>query len=92
MNPTHNERSKAQGGAFIWWPRFWEEYPASRSLAYLRLPAEHKEAIARELLAFGVGPKEAVRGRKGLENERALRANLKLLKWDPPVLATPKSP
>ena len=25
FNPPHNERSKAQGGAFIWWPKFWEQ-------------------------------------------------------------------
>ena len=72
LNPPHNERSKAQGGSFIWWPKFWE--PITDGLPYLRIPKENKKNIAKELLAFGVGPKEAVRGEKGLTNEKILRA------------------
>ena len=70
FNPPHNERSKAQGGGFIWWPKFWE--PQTENLPYLRVPAENKKMIAKELLSFGVGPKEAVRGEKGLQNEKTL--------------------
>lgn len=71
FNPPHNERSKAQGGGFIWWPKFWE--PLDSQIFYLRIPKDNKIQIARELLAFGTGPKEAVRGKKGLDNEAALR-------------------
>lgn len=81
FNPPHNERSKAQGGCYLWWPRFWE--PRTEDLHYFRIPKEAKRRIARELLAFGVGPKEAVRGRKGLENESRLRADLGMPTWNP---------
>ena len=72
FNPPHNERSKAQSGGFIWWPKFWE--PLQSGLTYLRIPKENKLSIAKELLAFGVGPKEAVRGEKGKQNEKKLRS------------------
>lgn len=75
FNPPHNERSKAQSGGFIWWPKFWS--PLKEGLPYLRIPKEHKRDIVKELLALGVGPKEAVRGAKGLANEKALRDSLK---------------
>jgi len=74
FNPPHNERSKAQGGGFIWWPKFWE--PLNTNLYYLRIPGDNKLHIAKELLAFGVGPKEAVRGDIGLRNEENLRSIL----------------
>jgi hypothetical protein len=75
LNPPHNERSKAQGGSFIWWSKFWE--PIKGELPYLRIPKENKLNIAKELLAFGVGPKESVRGEKGLRNEKSLREVIK---------------
>lgn len=74
VNPPHNERSKAQGGGFIWWREFWK--PLNGTLPYLRVPGDCKESIAAELLSIGVGPKEAVRGKKGLDNEKTLRALL----------------
>lgn len=74
FNPPHNERSKAQSGGFIWWPKFWT--PLTHNLPYLRIPKEHKRDIVKELLALGVGPKEAVRGSKGQANEKALRDSI----------------
>ncbi len=81
FNPPHNERSKAQSGGFLWWPDFWNEI--GQGVPYLRIPGGYKERIARELLSFGVGPKEAVRGSKGLENERNLRRALGFYRWEP---------
>jgi hypothetical protein len=75
LNPPHNERSKAQSGAFIWWPRFWEEAPTSAPY-FLRIPASAKKDIVKDLLSLGYGPKEAVRSKKGLENEQMLRREL----------------
>lgn len=75
LNPPHNERSKAQSGAFIWWPRFWEEAPTSAPY-FLRVPASAKKDIVKDLLSLGYGPKEAVRNKKGLENEQKLRRAL----------------
>ena len=75
LNPPHNERSKAQSGAFIWWPRFWEEAPTS-SPYFLRIPACAKKDIVKDLLSLGFGPKEAVRSMKGVENEHNLRSEL----------------
>ena len=74
FNPPHNERSKAQGGSFIWWPKFWEQPEAT--VSYLKIPKEYKLAIASELLAFGVGPKEIVRGDEGLKSEINLREQI----------------
>ena len=82
LNPPHNERSKAQSGAFVWWPRFWEEFSHSTPY-FLRVIANAKIDIVRDLLAMGFGPKDAVRGIKGLENERSLRAQLGLPAWEP---------
>jgi len=82
LNPPHNERSKAQSGAFLWWPKFWEEPPYADP-HYLRVPKEVKKEIVTDLLSMGFGPKEAVRGIKGLENERALRKQLGLPDWVP---------
>ncbi len=81
LSPPHNERSKAQSGGFLWWSEFWT--PIGEGVPYLRIPGGNKEKIVRELLSFGVGPKEAVRGRKGLENERNLRQALGLGPWEP---------
>jgi hypothetical protein len=82
LNPPHNERSKAQSGAFLWWPRFWDDLPAAGPY-YLRVVASAKRDIARDLLSMGFGPKEAVRGIKGLKNESSLRAQLGLPRWEP---------
>jgi hypothetical protein len=82
LNPPHNERSKAQSGAFLWWPRFWEEPPYSAPY-FLRVIANAKRDIVRDLLAMGFGPKDAVRGIKGLENERSLRRQLGFQAWEP---------
>lgn len=82
LNPPHNERSKAQSGAFLWWPRFWEDPPYGAPY-YLRVVATAKSDIVSDLLSMGFGPKEAVRGIKGLENERSLRAQLGLPPWEP---------
>ncbi|MFQ5802396.1 MAG: FRG domain-containing protein [Candidatus Methylomirabilales bacterium] len=82
LNPPHNERSKAQSGAFLWWPRFWDDPPYGAPY-YLRVVASAKSDIVRDLLSMGFGPKEAVRGIKGLENERSLRAQLGLPRWEP---------
>lgn len=75
-NPTHNERSKAQQGSFLWWPRFWETLPGQ--LVYLRVPKENKPKIVQELLFLNYGPKDIVRGPKGHENEQSLRSSLGL--------------
>lgn len=75
LNPPHNERSKAQSGAFIWWPRFWEDAP-TQAPYYLRVPACAKKDIVKDLLSMGYGPKEAVRSSKGIENEMKLRKEL----------------
>jgi len=85
LNPPHNERSKAQSGAFLWWPRFWDDPPHGAPY-YLRVAASAKKDIVRDLLSMGFGPKEAVRGIKGLENERSLRAQLGLPRWEPAQL------
>ena len=82
LNPPHNERSKAQSGAFMWWPRFWEDAPYPEPY-YLRVVASAKGDIVSDLLSMGFGPKEAVRGKKGLENERSLRAQLGFPSWEP---------
>lgn len=82
LNPPHNERSKAQSGAFFWWPRFWDD-PPSGAPYFLRVAAHAKRDIVRDLLSMGFGPKEAVRGAKGLENETLLRADLDLPGWRP---------
>lgn len=76
LNPPHNERSKAQSGAFLWWPKFWEQY--SGQIYYLRVLKERKREIIRELLLLNFGPKDVVRGQKGLENEVRLRSSLGL--------------
>ncbi len=86
INPPHNERSKAQSSAFIWWPKFWEPF-SHRTPYYLRVPAYVKEDIVRDLLSMGFGPKEAVRGVKGLQNEQYLRAQLNLPPWNPLLLS-----
>ena len=75
LNPPHNERSKAQSGAFIWWPIFWEE-PRFGDPYFLRVIAKAKTDIVRDLLSLGFGPKDAVRGIKGLQNEHSLRKQL----------------
>ena len=85
FNPPHNERSKAQSGGFIWWPKFWEPH-CDNALPFLRIPKENKASIAAELLSFGVGPKEAVRGDRGLRNEKNLREQLGQ-SWNPLGLA-----
>ena len=82
FNPPPNERSKAQSGAFLWWPRFWDDLPSGAPY-YLRIVASAKREIVRDLLSMGFGPKEAVRGVKGLENERSLRSQVGLPPWDP---------
>lgn len=76
LNPPHNERSKAQAGAFLWWPKFWEPFPGQ--ILYLRVPKESKKEIVKELLLLNFGPKDVVRGEKGLVNERRLRDSLGL--------------
>lgn len=75
FNPPHNERSKAQGGAFVWWPKFWEQ-PES-NVYYLRIPKECKLSIAKELLSFGIGPKEIVRGAEGFQCEKNLKKQIR---------------
>lgn len=87
LNPPHNERSKAQSGAFLWWPKFWEE-PPYQSPFFLRVPSDAKTDIVRDLLSMGFGPKEAVRGIDGLKNEQLLRSELGLPNWSPLQLAT----
>ncbi|MBT4289139.1 MAG: FRG domain-containing protein, partial [Deltaproteobacteria bacterium] len=82
LNPPHTERSKAQSGAFLWWPRFWKEAPHGAPY-YIRVVASAKKNIVRDLLSMGFGPKEAVRGKKGLLNEQILRSNLGLPGWNP---------
>ena len=84
LNPPVNERLRAQSGAFLWWPRFWEQPP--NPPLYLRVNAGAKETIARELLSMGFGPKDAVRGMEGLRNERTLREQLGYPEWQPMVL------
>lgn len=76
LNPPHNERSKAQSGAFLWWPKFWE--PFNGQILYLRVLKERKQDIVRELLLLNFGPKDIVRGQKGSANEVALRKSLGL--------------
>ncbi len=76
LNPPHNERSKAQAGAFLWWPRFWESYPGQ--ILYLRVLKERKREIVQDLLLLNFGPKDVVRGQKGQENEDRLRSSLGL--------------
>lgn len=76
LNPPHNERSKAQYGSFIWWPKFWEELPSQ--IFYLRVPKERKRYIAAELLKTNFGPKDIVRGEMGRINELNLREQLGL--------------
>lgn len=75
-NPPHNERSKAQAGAFLWWPKFWESYPGQ--VFYLRVLKERKREIVRDLLLHNFGPKDVVRGQKGRINEDLLRSELEL--------------
>lgn len=74
LNPPHNERSKAQAGSFVWWPKFWEPYPGQ--IFYLRVPKENKRTIVKELLRTNFGPKDIVRGEKGRANELNLRVQL----------------
>lgn len=76
LNPPHNERSKAQSGAFLWWPRFWKPFPSQ--ILYLRVPKENKRTIVKDLLLLNFGPKDIVRGEQGLKNERSLRKSLSL--------------
>jgi len=76
MNPTPNERSKAQSGAFLWWPKFWKEYQGQ--ILLLRVLKERKREIVRELLLLNFGPKDVVRGQKGQANEERLRNSLGL--------------
>jgi hypothetical protein len=85
MNPPHNERSKAQSGAFYWWPKFWE-HPSTGAPYYLRIPKNAKKAIVTDLLNMGFGPKDAVRGNKGLQNEHTLRKQLGFPDWNPLAL------
>ena len=82
LNPPHNERSKAQSGAFYWWPKFWEPPPYGAPY-YLRVPRRFKESIVTDLLRMGFGPKDAVRGIKGLQNEQRLRKQLDFPSWNP---------
>ena len=82
LNPPHNERSKAQSGSFIWWPRFWENPPYGGP-HYLRISADAKSSIVRDLLCMGFGPKDAVRGTQGLRNEQLLRSRVGLPGWNP---------
>lgn len=82
LNPPHNERSKAQSGAFYWWPRFWEEPPYGGP-HYLRVSADAKHSIVRDLLCMGFGPKDAVRGIQGLRNEQLLRTQVGMPGWQP---------
>jgi len=81
LNPPHNERSKAQSGAFLWWPKFWE--PIRSQTYYLRVPAGSKMEIVRDLLRMGFGPKDSVRGVDGLRAEQALRDQLGFPPWNP---------
>lgn len=82
LDPPHNERSKAQSGAFLWWPRFWDDLPYGAPY-FLRVYANSKFDIVRDLLSMGFGPKEAIRGIKGLRNEQLLRAQLGFPEWQP---------
>ncbi len=82
LNPPHNERSKAQSGAFYWWPKFWEGPPYNAPY-YLRIPKTAKKNIASDLLKLGFGPKDAVRGKQGLKNEKILRHQLGFPDWNP---------
>lgn len=82
LNPPHNERSKAQSGAFLWWPEFWNP-PPSTAPYYLRIPKDAKKSIVTDLLKMGFGPKDAVRGKKGLQNEQKLRNQLGFPAWNP---------
>lgn len=82
LNPPHNERSKAQSGAFYWWPKFWE-HPPQGAPYYLRIPKDAKKSIVTDLLKMGFGPKDAVRGKKGLQNEQLLRMQLGFPEWNP---------
>lgn len=87
VNPPHNERSKAQAGGFLWWPQFWKSLPTCENYGgttyHLRIPRAAKRDIVLDLLSMGIGPKEAVRGKKGLDNEVTLRKQLGLPAWRP---------
>ncbi len=74
-NPPHNERSKAQHGAFMWWREFWNS-PRHIQCYYLRIPKEAKRQIVEDLLHLGVGPANIVRGEIGIKNEIKLRKSL----------------
>lgn len=73
-NPPHNERSKAQNGAFMWWNEFSK--PPDMQYYFLRIPKESKRRIVEELLYLGVGPANIVRGEKGIKNEVSLRHSI----------------
>lgn len=58
-----NERLKAQNGHFIWHPKF--NLPLEHGLFYMRVNKEAKKAIAKELLIFGINPRELIQGSDG---------------------------
>ena len=50
LTQYENERLKTQMGAFIWWPIFNEPH---RGFYYLRIPADKKADIRKELTSYG---------------------------------------
>jgi len=60
-----NERLKAQNGHFIWHPKF--NLPLEQGLFYMRVNKEAKKIIAKELLIFGINPRELIQGSDGEE-------------------------
>lgn len=74
LNPTANERSKAQSSAYMWWSEYWKPPPSPSY--YLRVPRDAKLQIVKDLLSFGLGPAALVRGPRGRDLEAQLRKSL----------------
>lgn len=58
--PLRNERLRSQRGAFLWWPEAHEPYPWQ--CYYVRIQAESKTRIARELFRLGINPRSVLPG------------------------------
>ena len=58
--PLRNERLRSQRGAFLWWPEAHEPYPGQ--CYYVRIAAESKTRIARELFRLGINPRSLLPG------------------------------
>jgi hypothetical protein len=76
MGAPHNERLKAQHGAFLWWPRFDADLPLG--VHYLRVCGRAKPSIVRELLSYNIDPRLIVRGNRGVTARKHVLHQLRL--------------